>query len=200
MSATGYVKSYITSRFCLSIINISLKAKPCYTLFFIFKYLIDNKRTHTNPHATTTIKNMMSRFWWGQKMQERKVHWLSWSKLYMPKLMGGIGFWELHSFNLAMLAKQGWRLMKNTHSLFYRVYKSKYFPNISFLDAPSPNLGSFAWKSIVVTRSVLDSDLRWRVGIGNKIRIWQDRWLPTPPSFKVVTPCSTMSSMATVDH
>ena len=55
-SAIGYVKSYIISSFCLSIINISLKAKPCYTLFFIFKYLIDDKRTHTNSHATTTIK------------------------------------------------------------------------------------------------------------------------------------------------
>ena len=99
----------------------------------------------------------------------------------MPKSMGGIGFRELHSFNLAMLAKQGWRLMKNTHSLFYRVYKSKYFPNISFLDAPSPNLGSFAWKSIVAAKSVLDNGLRWQVGTENKIRIWQDRWLPTPP-------------------
>ena len=146
------------------------------------------------------LEGMMSRFWWSQKMQERKVHWLSWSKLCMPKSMGGIGFRELHSFNLAMLAKQGWRLMKNTHSLFYRVYKSKYFPNISFLHAPSPNSGSFAWKSIVVARSVLDSGLRWRVGTGNKIRIWQDQWLPTPPSFKVVTPCSTMSTMATVDN
>ena len=64
--------------------------------------------------------------------------------------------------------------MKNTHSLLYRVYKSKYFPNISFLDAPSPNSRSFAWKSIVAAKSVLDSGLRWQVGTGNKIRIWQD--------------------------
>lgn len=54
-SATGYVKSYIISRFCLSIINISLKAKPCYTLIFTFKYLIEDKRTYTDPHATTSI-------------------------------------------------------------------------------------------------------------------------------------------------
>ena len=38
------------------------------------------------------LEGMMSRFWWGQKIQERKVHWLSWSKLCMPKSMGGIGF------------------------------------------------------------------------------------------------------------
>ena len=90
--------------------------------------------------------------------------------------------------------------MKNTHSLFYRVYKSKYFPNTFFLDTPSPNLWSFAWKSIVAARSVLDSGLRWRVGTRNKIRIWQVRWLPNPPSFKVVIPCSTMSTIATMDN
>ena len=52
----------------------------------------------------------------------------------------------------------------------------------------------------MVASSVLDNGLRWQVGTGNKIRIWQDRWLPTPPSFKVVTPCSVMSKMATVDN
>ena len=41
-------------------------------------------------------------------------------------------FSNIHSFNLAMLVKQGWRLLKNTHSLFYWVYKSKYFRNKSF--------------------------------------------------------------------
>ncbi|XP_075645356.1 uncharacterized protein LOC142616374 [Castanea sativa] len=52
------------------------------------------------------IEGMMSRLWWGQKTQERKVHWLSWPKLCMPKSMEGIGFRDLYSFNLAMLAKQ----------------------------------------------------------------------------------------------
>ena len=52
----------------------------------------------------------------------------------------------------------------------------------------------------MAAKSVLDSVLRWRVGTRNKIQIWQDRWLPTPPSFKVVTPYSTMSTMATVDN
>ena len=51
---------------------------------------------------------------------------------------GGMGFRDLKLFNLALLAKQGWRLQTNTSSLFYRVYKAKYFPRCDFLEV---NLG-----------------------------------------------------------
>ena len=91
------------------LIKVVAQAIPTYAMgcFLLLKGLLKD------------LEGMMSKFWWGQKMQERKVHWLNWSKLCMPKSMRGIGFWELHSFNLTMLAKEGWRLMKNTHSLFY---------------------------------------------------------------------------------
>ena len=52
------------------------------------------------------------------------------------------------SFNLALLAKQGWRLLHCQDSLFYRVFKSKYFSDGSFLDAPIPSHSSYAWRSI----------------------------------------------------
>lgn len=57
-------------------------------------------------------------FWWGQVKDEKKLVWLSWDKMCMPKEMGGMGFKDLHLFNLALLAKQGWRLQTNSTSLF----------------------------------------------------------------------------------
>lgn len=60
---------------------------------------------------------------------ERKIHWVSWSKLCMTKKKeGGIGFRDLKAFNLALLAKQAWRIVTRPHSLPSRIFRAKYFP------------------------------------------------------------------------
>ena len=46
-----------------------------------------------------------------------------------------MGFQDLRDFNLAMLAKQGWRLIQENNSLLYRCFKARYFPRSSFLEA-----------------------------------------------------------------
>ena len=53
----------------------------------------------------------------------------------MPKSEGGMGFKDLKAFNLAFLAKQGWRLTQNTKSLAHKVLKARYFSNSNFLEA-----------------------------------------------------------------
>ena len=114
--------------------------------------------------------------------------WVSWRKMCKSKSDGGMGFRNLQAFNLAMLAKQAWQILKNPNSLIARIYKAKYFP---FSDILSAKLGcspSYAWRSIFNSLEVIRRGIRWRVGNGKLIHIWEDKWLPNPTTYKVCSP------------
>ena len=120
---------------------------------------------------------MVRKFWWGQWGDQRKIHWKNWKSLCNPKALGGMGFKDLEKFNEAMLAKQVWRLLVDHSSLFYRVFRAKYFPSGSVFDAQVSS-GSYAWRSIMKARTLVQLGLLWRIGNGMKINIYNDRWLP----------------------
>ena len=133
------------------------------------------------------LTSLMRNFWWGQKNDERKMVWISWDKLCTPKSQGGVGFKQLKQFNLALLAKQGWRLQVCSDSFMFRVFKARYFPNCDFIHAKVGCNPSFAWCSIMAAQSIVSNGVHWQVGNGRSIRIWQDRWLPTPSTYKVIS-------------
>lgn len=49
-----------------------------------------------------------------------------------PKTKGGLGFRDMESFNLALLAKQAWRITTSPELLLSKIIKARYFPNSSF--------------------------------------------------------------------
>lgn len=130
------------------------------------------------------IHQLMARFWWGAKGEEKKIHWLAWEKLCVPKDEGDLGFQNLVCFNNSLLAKQGWRLIKNPNSLAARFFKAQYFPHTDFMKAPIMSGMSFAWRSILVGREVLAKGLRFQIGSGELVSLWNDPWLPLPYNFK----------------
>ena len=107
------------------LIKVVAQATPTYTMS-VFKL---------SDSLCKDLNSMMGNFWWGQKGREKRLALVSWGKFCKPKSEGGMGFKDLKEFNLALLVKQGWRILENPNSLVYRVYKAKYFAKESFLNA-----------------------------------------------------------------
>lgn len=141
---------------------------------------------------------MATKYWWGQWGVERKVHWLGKKHLTCGKSEGGMSFRELSFFNMALLARQGWRLVQFPDSLVSRVLKAKYYPHQSFLEASIKGNVSYIFRSICEAKEGLLVGMMWRVGTGANIQIWKDRWLQGAPSATVLSPPRVLDANAKV--
>ena len=99
-----------------------------------------------------------------------------------------MGFRDIRCFNLTMLAKQDWRLLKKKDTLLYKCFKAKYFPQCNFLEAEDVPNSSYVWKSILAAQPILKKGSCWRVGDGSEIRVLKDKWIPNYPTNKVLYP------------
>ena len=125
-----------------------------------------------------SIEKMMNSFWWGHgRTSQQGIHWMSWEKLSAPKIHGGIGFKDLSAFNLAMLGKQGWKFIAESDSLVVRIFKTRYFPNDTFLTTKIGHNPSYVWRSIMCARFIVWGGAKWSIGSGASIPILNEPWL-----------------------
>lgn len=91
---------------------------------------------------------------------------------------GGLGFKDFELFNLALLAKQAWRILETPESLSARILKSIYFPHTCILGAELGSHPSQIWRSLIEGRDVLKQGLIRRIGNGSTTDIWAHNWIP----------------------
>ena len=131
---------------------------------------------------TKNLTSAVSRFWWSTKINNRGLHWVAWDKICVPMDKGGLGFRDFHECNLALLAKQLWRLLKYPRSLLARVLKGRYYRHSNPMKVDCANNPSYGWRSIVASKEVLQKGLRKKIGNGYDTKVWDEPWLPTNPA------------------
>lgn len=133
------------------------------------------------------INSIIRGFWWGSKEGKKKPHWVSWEAMTRPQQDGGLGFRDMELFNLALLARQAWRVLTKSETLSAKILKSVYFAGGEFLSAELGSRPSQIWRSICEGRDVLKLGLIKRIGTGHNTRIWSDNWLPRDTRLRPIT-------------
>ena len=147
------------------------------------------------------LTSVIAQFWWSSNPPKRGIYWVKWEKMCAPREEGAIGFRLIHEFNLALLAKQLWRLVQFSDSLVARVLRGNYYRLSSPLWIGTVDTPSYVWTSIMAARKLLLLGIRSKVHSGYEINVWEDLWIPSTPArpararAPVVNPKMTVSSL-----
>ena len=130
---------------------------------------------------------MVRNFWRDQKGDKKKITWISWEKLCIPKSQGGMGLKLSKEFNLALSAKQEWKLQTDHNSSPTMFLKLNTFLNVR----------SYLWRSIMAVQHIVRQGMRWRVENGRKLG-WDLVWQVASNSYD--SPQSTLDNQAMVSE
>lgn len=128
------------------------------------------------------LSSAIAIFWWKTREESNNIHWIAWDKLCTLFSDGGLEFRTSEEFNLALLAKQLWRLIRFQNRLLSRVLKGRYFRYSDPIHIGKTNCPSFGWRSIMAAKPLLLSGLRRTIGSRRRTRVWQDPWIPSVPA------------------
>lgn len=132
------------------------------------------------------IEKMLNGYWWKSGSSSTKgIRWLAWERMCKAKSRGGLGFRNLHGFNIALLGKHVWNFLQNPNALISRVFKERYFPNCHVLQAQKGDGNSFLWGGIWQAKEILKRGFKWVLGDGRSINIFADQWLRGKANFRV---------------
>jgi hypothetical protein len=134
---------------------------------------------------TDELTHIIWNFWSGDEENRKRMHWMSQEKMASPKAHGGMGSIDLRIFNQALPARQAWRLIQFPDSLCARLLKARYYPSCDLLDTAFIQNQSQSWQGVVHGLELLKRGVIWRIGLGTKVKIFRDNWLPRSDGMKV---------------
>ncbi|KAJ0758378.1 putative reverse transcriptase zinc-binding domain-containing protein [Helianthus annuus] len=155
-----------------------LESLPIY-FFSIFKVPVK---------VVEKLESLMRNFLWGGSEEVKKMHWVAWDKVSLPKKLGGLGIWKLSLVNKALLSKWVWRFVTEEEGLWSRVIRACHGKNRRGLVLPAKVNSSGVWKNIAkmvysfkINGKTIFDFIKGDLGDGKNIRFWLDNWIGDAP-------------------
>jgi hypothetical protein len=137
-------------------------------------------------HVWKSIKRIQREFLWGGKGGRKRINWVKWDIVCLPKSQGGLGVRDVRAVNISLLSKWRWRLLGTENALWKEVIRGKYgdeaIGRVNLGDESKPWFSSSWWKDICSIGMNQNHDWFSQqvvkvMGNGEHTRFWEDRWV-----------------------
>jgi hypothetical protein len=129
------------------------------------------------------VRRIQREFLWGGRRGRKKINWIKWDTVCLPKDKGGLGVRDVRVVNISLLSKWRWRLLDNTNAVWKDVLKSKYGENVvgrvELGDECKPWYASLWWRDICTIGNNLETfwfarNVVKKLGNGVNTSFWMD--------------------------
>ena len=153
----------------VTLINSVLTALPIYTLSF-FKL---------SRRIALKLVSLQRNFLWRGDQGHKKIPWVKWEVICLPKEDGGLGVKDISNFNTALMGRWVWALSSNHNQLWARILLSKYGGWSDLSSGRDKSWHSQWWRDLRKIYqqpefSIIQQQMVWKVGGGEKIKFWKD--------------------------
>jgi hypothetical protein len=137
-----------------------------------------------------SLERIQHNFLWGCGIAAKKICWVKWDQICLPKARGGLGVKNLDLFNLALLGKWKWRFLNDSGAVWADLLRFRYghLPTILMGNQPltSSSRNSIWWRDVIgygrgQQHNWFTSNVSCRVGDGNNIEFWKFKWYGNQP-------------------
>ncbi|KAL0282661.1 UNVERIFIED_CONTAM: Retrovirus-related Pol polyprotein from type-2 retrotransposable element R2DM [Sesamum radiatum] len=106
---------------------------------------------------------------------------VSWDHVCKSKEEGGLGLRRVLYMNQALMLKNVWRLLQEDPNSIWVAWVLRYRLRRHSIWTVNTTTASWCWKQLVKASFLIKDGIEYRVGYGNRFRIWTDLWHPSSP-------------------
>lgn len=128
------------------------------------------------PKIIKKLIAIMRNFFWGGGVDHKRMSYVAWNRITMPKGMGGRGLRSLAEMNKALVLKNVWKIATGQGAMWIQVIRAKYYPRSCFWGSNRRYNSSKFWKNLILIKPILYGHVQWKIGNGLNIYIYSQPW------------------------